>query len=108
MVNLPTGNQPAHKNGVRKDNFSVLIQTELEALGIQLTSTLRKTMEAAHEETVVRAIEALKAALEKTISGVLVVGLKELLKVVGVKMKDARDKKRIRILKDLKSGMNKQ
>ncbi|WP_041661387.1 hypothetical protein [Acaryochloris marina] len=64
VVNLPIRNQPVHKSDVRKDNFSVQIKTELETLGIKLTNTLRKTMEVAHEETVVEAIEALITALE--------------------------------------------
>lgn len=64
VVNLPTENQTTQNSGTRREHFSVQIKTELEALGIKLTSTLCKTMEAAHEETIIQAIEALKAALE--------------------------------------------
>lgn len=64
VVNLPTGNQPAQKSGISRDNLSVQIKSELQALGIKLTSTLRKTMETSNEETIIQAIEALKAALE--------------------------------------------
>ena len=55
-------------NKKRKSKSTVIdkIQSKLEALGIELNTTLTKTIESATEETVLEAIEALKDQLTKT------------------------------------------
>lgn len=49
----------------KKPEVSLHIKSELRALGIKVTSTLRRTINSVTEITVLNAIEALKEALEK-------------------------------------------
>ncbi|MEM9808712.1 MAG: DUF6262 family protein [Cyanobacteria bacterium P01_D01_bin.56] len=62
VIHLPTGTPRAEKRSLSESGFSDQIETELKTLGIKLTSTLRKTIEAASEQTVLCALEALKEA----------------------------------------------
>ena len=56
---------PISKAKTKKSGITDQITSELNLLGIKLTSTLKKTINAADEQTVLNAIEALKEALEK-------------------------------------------
>lgn len=51
------------KKRVESSNISDQVKQQLESLGIQLNSTLAKTIKASSEETVLDAIEALKEAI---------------------------------------------
>lgn len=56
---------PISQAKTKKSDINNQIKSELKTLGIKLTTTLRSTINAADEQTVVNAIEALKEALEK-------------------------------------------
>lgn len=65
VVSLAAGCQSNDVNSCVRAKTRKQIEAEVQALGIKLTSTLRNTINTASEETVLEAIQALKAALTK-------------------------------------------
>lgn len=65
-ISLPPSNSKVTSiSNAKKSEPTDKIKSELNSLGIKLTSTLSRAIKASTEETVLNAIEALKEALEK-------------------------------------------